>query len=82
MRNEHFTVDGTLIEAWARLKSFQRKDERPAQPPPDDPGNPTVNFHGERADQRDARIDDGSRSAAGPQRAAARRRGSATRRTR
>jgi transposase len=43
---EHFTVDGTLIEAWAGLKSFQRKDT-PA-PPPDDPGNPTVNFHGER----------------------------------
>jgi transposase len=43
---EHFTVDGTLIEAWAGLKSFQRKGARPA--PPDDPGNPTVNFHGER----------------------------------
>jgi len=43
--DEHFTVDGTLIEAWAGQKSFQRKD-RPA-PPPDDPGNPTVNFHGE-----------------------------------
>ena len=42
---EHFTVDGTLIEAWAGLKSFQRKGTRP--PPPDDPGNPTVNFHGE-----------------------------------
>src|SRR6267142_2508861 len=43
---EHFTVDGTLIEAWASLKSFQRKDAPPV--PPDDPGNPTVNFHGER----------------------------------
>jgi transposase len=43
---EHFTVDGTLIEAWASLKSFQRTDAPPA--PPDDPGNPTVNFHGER----------------------------------
>ena len=44
---EHFTVDGTLIEAWAGLKSFTRKGA-PA-PPPDDPGsNPTVNFHGER----------------------------------
>jgi IS5 family transposase len=43
--DEHFTVDGTLIEAWAGQKSFQRKD-RPT-PPPDDPGNPTVNFHGE-----------------------------------
>jgi transposase len=46
LSGEHFTVDGTLIEAWASLKSFKRKDE--AAPPPDDPGNPTVNFHGER----------------------------------
>ncbi len=46
LSNEHFTVDGTLIEAWASLKSFKQKDT-PA-PPPDDPGNPTVNFHGER----------------------------------
>src|SRR2546426_11608341 len=46
LSDEHFTVDGTLIEAWAGLKSFQRKDT-PRQPP-DDPGNPTVNFHGEQ----------------------------------
>src|SRR5436305_4075992 len=45
LSDEHFTVDGTLVEAWASLKSFKRKDA-PA-PPPDDPGNPTVNFHGE-----------------------------------
>jgi len=38
-------VDGTLVEAWASLKSFQRKDQE--KQPPDDPGNPTVNFHGE-----------------------------------
>ena len=44
--DEHFSVDGTLIEAWASQKSFQRKDQTEA-PPPDDPGNPTVNFHGE-----------------------------------
>jgi transposase len=44
--DEHFTVDGTLLEAWAGAKSFQAKD-KPA-PPPEDPGNPTVNFHGER----------------------------------
>jgi transposase len=44
--DEHFTVDGTLIEAWASLKSFQRKDGK--QNPPDDPGNPTVDFHGEK----------------------------------
>jgi transposase len=45
LSDEHFSVDGTLIEAWAGHKSFQRKDQ-PA-PPPDDPGNPTVDFHGE-----------------------------------
>jgi transposase len=45
--DEHFTVDGTLIEAWASLKSFRRKDEK-NPPPPEDPGNPTVNFHGEK----------------------------------
>jgi transposase len=49
MSDEHFTVDGTLIEAWASLKSFRPKGEDPKdRPPPDDPGNPTVNFHGEK----------------------------------
>jgi transposase len=47
LSGEHFTVDGTLIEAWASLKSFKRKGEKPADRP-NDPGNPTVNFHGER----------------------------------
>src|ERR1700678_2755302 len=47
LSDEHFSVDGTLIEAWASQKSFQRKDDHQA-PPPDDPGNPTVNFHGEK----------------------------------
>src|SRR5215475_7074331 len=46
LSDEHFTVDGTLVEAWAGLKSFKRKGA--AAEPPDDPGNPTVNFHGER----------------------------------
>jgi len=45
--DEHFTVDGTLLEAWAGAKSVQPKDKRPS-PPPDDPGNPTVSFRGER----------------------------------
>ena len=49
MSDEHFTVDGTLIEAWASLKSFKKKDgSDDDQTPPDDPGNPTVNFHGEK----------------------------------
>lgn len=47
--SEHFTVDGTLIDAWASLKSFRAKDEKPEdRSSPDDPGNPTVNFHGEK----------------------------------
>ena len=44
---EHFTVDGTLLEAWASVKSFQPKEKK-GSPPPDDPGNPTVNFRGEK----------------------------------
>jgi transposase len=46
--DEHFTVDGTLVEAWAGLKSFKRNDGSDRKVPPDDPGNPTVNFHGEK----------------------------------
>ena len=46
LSDEHFSVDGTLIEAWASQKSFVRKD-RSGEPPADDRGNPTVDFHGE-----------------------------------
>jgi len=46
---DHFTLDGTLIDACASLKSLRPKDERPEdRTPPDDPGNPTVNFRGEK----------------------------------
>src|SRR6202789_1605131 len=45
--DEHFTVDGTLLEACAGLKSFKRVDDAEAAPP-DDPGNPTVDFHREK----------------------------------
>jgi len=48
LSGEHFTVDGTLIEAWASLKSFRRKGEEASNRSDDDPGNPSVNFHGER----------------------------------
>ena len=48
LSTEHFTVDGTLIEAWASHKSFKRKDGAGGEPPPDDPGNPTIDFHGEQ----------------------------------
>jgi len=45
LSDEHFTVDGTLLEAWASHKSFKPKGG--ADRPPDDPKNPTVNFHGQ-----------------------------------
>jgi transposase/IS5 family transposase len=48
LSDEHFTVDGTLIEAWAGMKSFRPKDGSGAGPSDSDPGNPTVNFHGEK----------------------------------
>src|SRR5262249_13869316 len=46
--DEHFTVDGTLLEAWASLKSFQAKDKKKQETPPEDPGNPSMNFRGEK----------------------------------
>jgi transposase len=45
LSDEHFTVDGTLLEAWASHKSF--KPRATPRRPPDDPKNPTVNFHGQ-----------------------------------
>src|ERR1700678_1780926 len=56
--DEHFTVDGTLLEAWASLKSFRPKDSK--QDPPEDPGNPTVDFHGQtRSNQTHESTTDG-----------------------
>jgi len=48
LSDEHFTVDGTLIEAWAGQKSFKRKTDPMSVLPPEDPGNPSVDFRGER----------------------------------
>jgi transposase len=49
LSSEHFSVDGTLIDAWASVKSFRPKDETPSdRDPPDDKGNPSVSFHGEK----------------------------------
>jgi transposase len=46
LSSEHFTVDGTLIEAWAGQKSFQVKNDDALKPPPpaDTGSNPTVDF--------------------------------------
>jgi transposase len=49
MSTEHFSVDGSLIEAWASAKSFKKKDsDDDERPPPDDKGNPSVDFHKEK----------------------------------
>jgi transposase len=48
---DHFTVDGTLLEAWASLKSFKPQDQpgRDDDPPAGSGGrNPEVDFHGEK----------------------------------
>jgi transposase len=46
LSDEHFTVDGTLIEAWAGQKSFKKRGSSSGSST-DDPGNPTVDFRGE-----------------------------------
>ena len=53
LSDEHFTVDGTLIEAWASLKSFQRKEQEKQEKQENgdeekDRGNANVNFRGEK----------------------------------
>ncbi len=57
LSDDHFTVDGTLIEAWAGQKSFTKKKAASTSPSAgrekandnsDDPGNPTVDFRGEK----------------------------------
>jgi transposase len=48
LSDEHFSVDGTLIQAWAGHKSFQRKEAKPGSKRDDDPGNPSVDFRGEK----------------------------------
>ena len=47
LSDEHFSVDGTLIEAVASIKSFRRREDQEG-PSDDDPGNPWVDFRGER----------------------------------
>ncbi len=48
LSNEHFTVDGSLIEAAASLKSFKPRAGEPAATTDLDSGNPSVDFHGEK----------------------------------
>ena len=48
LSDEHFSVDGTLLEAWASQKSFQKRDDGDSKESGDDVSNPTVDFHGEK----------------------------------
>lgn len=45
---EHFSLDGTQLEAWAGRKSFRVKDEQGSEKTDDDPGNPAVDLKGEK----------------------------------
>lgn len=60
--DEHFTVDGTLIEAWASMKSIHRKDG-PPDPPEGGGRNPDRNFHGQKRknDTHESVTDPGAR---------------------
>lgn len=46
LSNEHFSVDGTLIESWAAVKSMRRRDGKDDPPPPG--RNPSIDWHGEK----------------------------------
>ena len=47
LSTDHFSVDGTLIEAWASMKSFRPKDGMD-NPPGDGGRNGEANFHGQK----------------------------------
>jgi len=48
LSDEHFSVDGTLIEAWASMKSVRPRDDDPEAPSGGQGRNPTVDFRGEK----------------------------------
>jgi len=48
LSDTHFSVDGTLLEAWASMKSFRPKDEPPSEDPPAQGRNDEVDFHGQK----------------------------------
>jgi hypothetical protein len=48
LSSDHFSVDGTLIEAWASMKSFKCKDGAGDEPPPSAGRNVEVDFKGEK----------------------------------
>lgn len=46
--NEHFTVDGTLLEAWASMKSFRPKDDQDSNDKNGPGRNPSIDFRGQQ----------------------------------
>ncbi len=48
LSNDHFSVDGTLVEAWASMKSFRPKEDGPDDPAPPEGRNPDADFRGEK----------------------------------
>ena len=69
LSDEHFSVDGTLIEAWASMKSFKPKDAGDGVPPAGRRAQRRARLPRREAQQRDARLDHRSRRPAVPQRA-------------
>ena len=70
LSDDHFSVDGTLLEAWASLKSYRPRDEQ--EPPSSGAGrNAEVDFRGQRSQSRDARLAHRRGGAALPQGTAA-----------
>ena len=78
LSDEHFSVDGTLIEAWASMKSFKPKAEAGDEPPAGGGRNAERDFHGERRTQRHATPRPPTPTPGCTARAAARRPSSAT----
>ena len=77
LSTEHFTVDGTLIEAWASLKSFKPRDGSD-EPPASGGRNIRSRFPWQEAVERDPCLDDGSRMHGSTARDRARRPSSAS----
>jgi transposase len=48
LSSDHFSVDGTLVEAWASMKSFRPKDGSGQPPPPGGGRNRETDFHGQK----------------------------------
>ncbi len=68
MSSEHFSVDGTLIDAWASLKSFRKKDGSDDEESKGSPSNRWVPLSRKKAIQRNARVQDRPRGEADAQR--------------